>query len=93
VVDSAVYVDGRRRLGSCAPFEAIAGVRGDTGGLVRIGVHEPVESGLAALAERFDLHPLAVEDAVSAHQRPKLDRYYDDMLFTVLKTVGHVHPG
>jgi len=49
-----------------------------------------VESELAALAERFDLHPLAVEDAVSAHQRPKLDRY-DDMPFTVLKTVQHVH--
>jgi magnesium transporter len=84
-----VYVDGRRRPGSCAPFAAIARVRRDEGGFVWIGLHEPVESELAALAERFDLHPLAVEDAVSAHQRPKLDRY--DMPFTVLKTVRHVH--
>ena len=91
VVDSAVYVDGCRRPGSCAPAEAIERVRRGEGGFVWIGLHEPGASELTALAERFDLHPLAVEDAVSAHQRPKLDRY-DDMLFTVLKTVRHVHP-
>jgi len=91
VVDSAVYVDGCRRPGSCPPFEAIAQVRHNDAGFVWIGLHDPEESELAALADRFDLHPLAVEDAVSDHQRPKLDRY-DDMLFTVLKTVRHVHP-
>ena len=88
VVDSAVYLDGRRRAGPCNPAEAIAEVRRTGTGFVWIGLHEPEESELTALAERFYLHPLAVEDAATAHQRPKLDRY-DDMLFTVLKTVRH----
>ena len=41
------------------------------------------------VADVFGLHPLAVEDAVHAHQRPKLERY-DDTLFLVLKTVNYV---
>jgi magnesium transporter len=41
------------------------------------------------VAEVFGLHPLAVEDAVHAHQRPKAERY-DDTLFLVLKTVNYV---
>jgi magnesium transporter len=52
-------------------------------------MHQPDSAELAGLAGRFDLHPLAVEDAVHAHQRPKLERY-DDMLFVVLKTVRYV---
>ncbi len=91
VVDSAVYIDGRRRPGACAPVEAIAEVRGTDAGFVWIGLHEPDEGELTTLGARFGLHPLAVEDAVNAHERPKLDRY-DDMLFAVLKTVRHVRP-
>ena len=41
---------------------------------------DPSEAELATIAREFQLHPLAVEDAVSAHQRPKLDRY-DTHLF------------
>jgi len=91
VVDSALYVGGCRRPDSCPPAEAIAQARRNGAGFVWLGLHEPDESELTVLAEHFDLHPLAVEDAATAHQRPKLDRY-DDMLFTVLKTVRHVHP-
>jgi magnesium transporter len=91
VVDSALYVEGCRRAGACPPAEAIAEARHNGAGFVWIGLHEPEESELSALAGHFDLHPLAVEDAATAHQRPKLDRYHD-MLFTVLKTVRHVHP-
>src|SRR5438876_31416 len=47
--------------------------RGD--GLVWIGLLEPTENQVALLGEEFGLHPLAVEDAVKAHQRPKLERY------------------
>ena len=46
----------------------------------------PNSPGIAA---EFGLHPLAVEDAVHAHQRPKLERY-DDTLFTVFKTIHYV---
>ena len=56
---------------------------------VWIGLHEPDEHQMQAVAEVFGLHELAVEDAVHAHQRPKLERY-DDTLFLVLKTVNYV---
>ena len=58
-------------------------------GFVWIGLHEPTEEQITAIAETFGLHELAVEDAVTANQRPKLERY-DDSLFMVLKTVTYV---
>jgi len=91
VVDCAIYVAGRRRPGICTPAD-IAAMRRTGDGFVWLGLHDPSEAELTELAERFDLHPLAVEDALSAeHQRPKLDRY-EDTLFAVLKTVRYVHP-
>ena len=56
---------------------------------VWIGLHEPDEHQMQAVADVFGLHELAVEDAVHAHQRPKLERY-DETLFMVLKTVKYV---
>ncbi|WP_411120525.1 magnesium and cobalt transport protein CorA [Streptomyces sp. x-19] len=88
IVDCGVYRDGQRVRGHLAPAEAIAGVR-EEGGFVWIGLHEPTEAEFAGIAQEFGLHPLAVEDAVHAHQRPKLERY-DDTLFTVFKTVHYV---
>jgi magnesium transporter len=91
LVDCGVYVDGLRQPGRCEPG-VIDDVRRNGEGFVWLGVHDPSEAELAELAERFDLHPLAVEDAIhAAHQRPKLDRY-EDTLFAVLKTVRYVHP-
>ena len=58
-------------------------------GFVWIGLHEPDEAQLNVLAETFGLHELAVEDAVHAHQRPKLERY-GSTLFMVLKTVRYI---
>ncbi|WP_081788384.1 magnesium/cobalt transporter CorA [Candidatus Blastococcus massiliensis] len=87
VVDCAVYVDGRRQA-PVAPEEVLRVAR-DSGGFVWLGLYEPAEDELGALAERYDLHPLAVEDAVFAHQRPKLERY-DDGLFMVFKTATYV---
>ena len=60
-----------------------------TAGCVWLALHEPDAAALAQVAERFGLHPLAVEDALHAHQRPKLD-VYDDSVFLVLKTVRYV---
>ncbi|MEZ7003843.1 magnesium and cobalt transport protein CorA [Streptomyces sp. AD55] len=90
VVDCAVYRDGRRvrQAGPLAPEEALRQVRRD-GGFAWIGLHEPDEGEFAGIAREFGLHPLAVEDAVRAHQRPKLERY-DDSLFTVFKTIHYL---
>jgi magnesium transporter len=90
VVDCAIYRDGRRieTETPLTPHEAVRLVRRD-GGFVWIGLHEPTEAEFSGIASEFGLHPLAVEDAVQAHQRPKLERY-DDSLFTVFKTIHYV---
>jgi magnesium transporter len=87
VVDCAVYVDGRRQA-PVAPEHALRAAAG-LGGFVWLGLYEPTEDELTAISERYGLHPLAVEDAVYAHQRPKLE-HYDDALFMVLKTARYV---
>jgi magnesium transporter len=89
VVDCAVYRDGKRCTERVTPRVALQQVRDRGEGFVWIGLHEPGEAEFAGLAQEFGLHPLAVEDAVHAHQRPKLERY-DDMLFTVFKTIRYV---
>ncbi|SHG35871.1 magnesium/cobalt transporter CorA [Streptoalloteichus hindustanus] len=94
VVDCGVYLDGRRLPGRFTHAEAVRTVRERGEGFVWIGLHEPDEEQIKGIAETFGLHELAVEDAVHAHQRPKLERY-DDVLFMVLKTVsyaGHEDP-
>ncbi len=87
VVDCAVYVDGRREP-PVEPYEALR-VAADKGGFVWLGLYAPTEQELGEIAEHYRLHPLAVEDAVYAHQRPKLERY-DDVLFMVLTTARYV---
>ena len=93
IVDCAVYADGTRLPGSFTPSTAFARVHEleDAGqqAFVWIGLHEPAEQQMQAVADIFGLHPLSVEDAVHAHQRPKAERY-DDTLFMVLKTVNYV---
>jgi magnesium transporter len=90
IVDCAVYRDGRRVAASevLTPRQAMLDVRSH-GGFAWIGLHEPSEDEFAEIAAEFGLHPLTVEDAVHAHQRPKLERY-DDTLFTVFKTIHYV---
>jgi magnesium transporter len=87
IVDSALYRGGGRVDGGDW-HELCAQVRAP-GDFVWIGMHEPTAEEIQDVAEVFHLHPLAVEDAVKAHQRPKLERY-DDMLFVVLKTLWYV---
>ena len=88
VVDCGIYIDGNRLEGSWSHDEAISEVRERGTGFVWIGLHEPTEEQINGIAETFGLHELAVEDAVHAHQRPKLERY-DSTLFMVLKTVRY----
>lgn len=89
VVDCAVYVEGKRVPGRWTHAEAIKEVRKRHAGFVWIGLHEPDAVQIQGIADTFGLHELAVEDALEAHQRPKLERY-DDTLFMVLKTVRYV---
>ncbi|MGH3630327.1 MAG: magnesium and cobalt transport protein CorA [Sciscionella sp.] len=89
VVDCGVYVHGERVPGRFNHLQAITEVRNRGEGFVWIGLHEPDEQQITGIAETFGLHELAVEDAVHAHQRPKLEPY-DDTLFMVLKTVRYV---
>ncbi|WP_020580215.1 magnesium and cobalt transport protein CorA [Actinopolymorpha alba] len=87
IVDWAFYREGKRQEDVTSYADAVRRARRG-GGFVWIGLFEPTESQLAGIADEFDLHPLAVEDAVTAHQRPKLERY-DDSLFAVFKTVRY----
>ena len=89
VVNCVLYRDGVRQPGTDTVEEAVKQVREHDHDFVWLGLHEPDETEFARVAELFGLHPLAVEDAVHAHQRPKLEQY-DDVLFAVFKTVTYV---
>jgi len=88
VVGCGVYVDGKR-VPHEGDYTEAARLARERGGYVWLGLHEPTAEEVDGIATEFGLHPLAVEDAIKAHQRPKLERY-DDMLFVVLKTCRYV---
>jgi magnesium transporter len=85
IVDCAIYQEGHRSEGPEDLSDALDEAR-SAGGFVWIGLHEPTEKEFDLVTREFGLHPLAVEDALKAHQRPKLE-VYDDSLFVVLKPV------
>ncbi|SEC27787.1 magnesium and cobalt transport protein CorA [Gordonia malaquae] len=89
VVDCGVYVDGVRQDCSQDFRHALSVVREAGKGFVWLGLHEPDERQMNDVAEAFGLHPLMVEDAVHAHQRPKLE-LYDDTVFLVLRSISYV---
>ncbi|GED97410.1 magnesium transport protein CorA [Gordonia crocea] len=89
VVDCGVYVNGVRDPAHRHYTDALAHVRSTGQGFVWLGLHAPDDAQMAAVASVFDLHELAVEDAVVAHQRPKLE-VYGDSLFMVFRTVAYV---
>jgi magnesium transporter len=86
IVDCAIYRDGQRTEGPDDLSDALDEARASHDAFVWIGLHEPTEKEFDLVTEEFGLHPLAVEDALKAHQRPKLE-VYDDSLFLVLKPV------
>jgi magnesium transporter len=90
IVDCAIYEDGVRRDGKVELAHAYD-ERHQPGKFVWIGLYEPTEEEFDSLRREFELHPLAVEDAIHAHQRPKLE-VYEDMVFLVLKTARYVDP-
>ena len=88
IVDSAIYVDGRRAAEPASLEETYEACRKQHG-LAWIGLYEPTEEEFSSVAEEFGLHPLAVEDAIEAHQRPKIERY-GEALFVVLKPAHYI---
>lgn len=91
IVDSALYRKGQRIEVDCFPheFDKIRGEATEPDDFVWVGLYKPSAGELDDVAEAFGLHPLAVEDALKAHQRPKLERY-DDSIFLTLKTLWYV---
>jgi magnesium transporter len=87
IVDSAIYVDGRRS--APYPLEEIQKTSREKGGFAWIGLYEPTEAELQSVIGEFGLHELAVKDAIKAHQRPKIERY-GDTLFVVLKAARYL---
>ncbi|HEX6312119.1 MAG TPA: magnesium/cobalt transporter CorA [Acidimicrobiia bacterium] len=88
IIDCAVYADGYREPGELRVEDAASACRRQ-GAFVWIGLYEPTEEEFETVAGAFELHELAVEDAVIAHQRPKLE-LYDESIFIVLKTARYV---
>ncbi|HKX76014.1 MAG TPA: magnesium/cobalt transporter CorA [Acidimicrobiia bacterium] len=88
-IDAALYRNGKRLPG---PFQ-LQGAAGlcDDDTFCWIGLYEPSEEEFEAVTREFGLHELAVEDAIHAHQRPKIDEY-GDMLLVVLKPARYVDP-
>ncbi|MET4643846.1 magnesium/cobalt transporter CorA [Streptomyces sp. NPDC006539] len=92
IVDCAIYRDGRRTDGPADFSDALDEARATGDAFLWIGLHEPTEKEFDLVSSEFSLHPLAVEDALCAHQRPKLE-VYDDSLFAVIKPVVYEPEG
>ncbi|MFI1972293.1 transporter [Streptomyces cinnamoneus] len=89
VVHAAVYRDGHRVATPGSLADTYRLLRDQPDSMAWIGLHRPSEEELLSLADEFDLHQLAVEDALEAHQRPKLERY-GDTLFVVLRAARYL---
>ena len=88
IVDSAVYVDGKRVVVSDS-LEGVYETYREKDGFAWIGLYEPTKDEFDSVAGEFGLHPLAMRDALRAHQRPKVERY-GETLFVVIKAARYV---
>jgi magnesium transporter len=83
VVNCVAYRDGQRICDVEVPD--ISEVLKQKDRFIWIGLHEPGADLLREIQQEFGLHELAIEDALTAHQRPKLEQY-GDSLFVVMRT-------
>lgn len=94
IVASAAYHEGHRIAD--VPIDEAGAWAARDGHFVWIGLHEPDEALMRRVQDQFALHELALEDALHAHQRPKIE-VYGDALFLVLRTArltdGRIHFG
>jgi magnesium transporter len=89
IIDNAVYIDGRRAAHPESLEQTFETLAAAGGSMAWIGLYRPSPDEMAAVAHEFELHPLAVEDAIHAHQRPKMERY-DKTLFVVLRPARYL---
>ena len=90
IVNNAIYVNGAR-VASPATLEETTELKDSLKGMAWIGLYQPSHEEFQAVADEFGLHELAVEDAVHAHQRPKIERF-GSIVFVVLRTAHYVDP-
>ena len=89
VINNAIYVDGCRVSSPETLGETYTHLEQHADAMAWIGLYRPDNAELESLARQFDLHELAVEDAINAHQRPKIERY-DCTLFLVLRAARYL---
>ncbi len=89
IVDCGLYVDGVRRPGEVSYVDALAAAQRETNAFVWLGLHEPSAAEMAGIAETYGLHELAVEDAVKAQQRAKLEQF-GEVFVLVLRTARYL---
>jgi magnesium transporter len=87
IVDSAIYVDGRRD--AHRPLEEIHDTWREKGGFAWIGLYEPTREEFDSVAGEFGMHEIEVKEALKIHQRPKIERY-GETVFVVLKAARYV---
>jgi magnesium transporter len=88
IIDQAVYRHGERQ--SCSDLsDELATVREEGHGWIWIGLKDPTDAEFDLVKDELQLHPLAVEDAIDGHQRPKLE-IYDASLFVVVKPLRYI---
>ena len=88
IVDNAIYRNGVREAHPVTLDQTFEELR-DHGGFAWIGMYRPTEEEIRTVATEFSLHPLAVEDALTGHQRPKIERY-GETLFVVLRPARYL---
>ncbi|KAA0962194.1 magnesium/cobalt transporter CorA [Microbacterium sp. ANT_H45B] len=88
IIDNAIYVDGVRTENPRSLSETFEAMR-ERGGMSWIGLYRPSEAEIREVADEFGIHALVVEDALSGHQRSKLERY-GDVLFMVLRSARYL---
>jgi magnesium transporter len=89
IVDAAIYLDGIRVETPPTVADTAHRLRDQPKSMAWIGLFRPSEAQLLPVADEFGLHEVAVEDAIVAHQRPKLERY-GDTLFVVLRAATYL---
>ncbi|MDR6143227.1 magnesium transporter [Microbacterium foliorum] len=88
IIDNAIYVDGIRTENPRSLSETFEVLR-ERGGMSWIGLYRPSEAEIREVADEFGIHALVVEDALSGHQRSKLERY-GEVLFMVLRSARYL---
>ena len=86
LINCASYKNGQKI--SDIDIESISDHVADPDSFVWVALLDPTINEIAKMIEEFDLHPLAVEDALIGHQRPKIEEYGDG-LFAVIQVLKY----